>query len=408
MRDINDLCVSAQLFSFEPFRNNISEFDRKIKFLKDEIGLKALMIGVNLEKPEMRLVFEKCRSLNIETYLWYPVLADLPKHLDYDGMLSQGFGNYGSSFILQSQRDSGEDFSFVCPNMEEKDGRLRNFYISILDDFEFDGVFLDKIRYPSPANGLSEVLGCRCPVCRSLAQDNSVFDDDAVISVFETIKNTKKLVDLKNVLSSVYEVLKNFLSFRSKSIYRLVKRYSDIARERNLKIGIDLFSPSISHVVSQDYASLSSLCDWIKPMVYLKTMGPAGVPMEIYSLIKSLRFLNNYIEESGIMECMEELLHMNLSVSMQNMAHNGIPMINFPLEIKKAFSCLRDSSAKIYPGFEAVSFPPVCDVNAKNIKDCLIHVEHLNLDGFVLSWDISKIPYENIKAVSGFYGHGIS
>jgi hypothetical protein len=39
----------------------------------------------------------------------------------------------------------------------------------MLNRYPFDGVFLDKIRFPSPANGLNEVLSCFCDHCRRAA-----------------------------------------------------------------------------------------------------------------------------------------------------------------------------------------------------------------------------------------------
>jgi len=403
MRDIKDLHIAAQLFSFSPYKKNLYEFYDKLEKIKKLVDLKALMIGVNLSEDEKEVVIKKCKQLDIKTYLWYPVLADLPEHLPLDDFKSVGYGNNRESFILQTQKDSGEDFAFLCPNKEMEDNRLRLFFADILNNHDFDGVFLDKIRYPSPANGLSDMLSCRCDICRKLASDPEIFSEDILNSIVDKILTADSVKKLKEAVNFIADNLSGFMKFREDSVFNLVKRYVKIARSMNLSVGIDLFSPSLSQIVSQDYSRLCELSDWIKPMIYLKTMGPAGVPLEIYSLIKIIKSINKNIPERIIIECFEELLVMNLPVSLESFSANGIPVVNFPQEISKIHSKINSDNIKIYPGFEAVKFAPICDMSKEGIKEYLAFVKHLNLEGFVLSWDISKIPLEHFEFVSDYY-----
>ena len=39
--------------------------------------------------------------------------------------------------------------------------------------YPFDGVFLDKIRFPSIANGLQDLFSCFCPFCAQKAASSA-------------------------------------------------------------------------------------------------------------------------------------------------------------------------------------------------------------------------------------------
>ena len=51
-----------------------------------------------------------------------------------------------------------------------------------LTTYDFDGVFIDKIRFPSMANGLQDVFSCFCPYCIEKAA-HSGLDLDEVKSI---------------------------------------------------------------------------------------------------------------------------------------------------------------------------------------------------------------------------------
>src|SRR6056297_3350930 len=155
-----DLFIATQLFSFEPFKGDVDAFFETMKFAKAKMQLKALMIGVNLRENELKHVIDVCDKLDIEKYLWFPLLADLPKDVDVAPLMLEGFGEGGESFILDQQKESGEDLGFLCPVKAFDSQELLKFYGHYLDKAPFDGVFLDKIRYPSPANGLANLMGC--------------------------------------------------------------------------------------------------------------------------------------------------------------------------------------------------------------------------------------------------------
>lgn len=61
-----------------------------------------------------------------------------------------------------------------------------------------------------------------------------------------------------------------------------------------MKVGVDTFAPFIAYFVGQDIEKISELVGFVKPMMYRITQGPAGLPLEIDSLIYETA-KNNFI-----------------------------------------------------------------------------------------------------------------
>jgi hypothetical protein len=391
--------TATQLFSFEPFRNNPESFHEKLRYTKSKMNLSALMIGANLKEDESIHVREVCHKLDIKTYLWYPVLADIPEAADIKGLELRGLGDEAASFILETQKESGEDFGFLCPVKAHDDTGLFDFYQGYLDRFGFDGVFLDKIRYPSPANGLSNLIGCQCEVCRKRYKEEGLNPVELFDRLLEKLKTLTTALEMQAVINGFLPELKAFYAFRERQVTRLVSKYIKAARDRELSVGIDLFTPSLASVVSQNYDELCRLADWVKPMLYLKTMGPAGLPMEFASLVKIVRGLNAGMPEGEIIRFFKDKLAVDLPQTLSAIEKDGLAFSVFSDEMNKAENFTPDGMTTFYPGFEAVTFPPVCDMTEERLKQYQEEIRKNELPGFVLSWDISKIPEKNIQVM---------
>src|SRR6185503_10497008 len=125
------------------------------------VELDMLIVGAH-EHPEIfRAMTDPGLHSAKEVYLWYNLLSDIEGMQDSDlvvnwrGQRSRGWGGWA-----EKGADVNETFRFVCPNnpvaRAKTLGRLRE----LLAGYPFDGVFIDKMRFPSPANGLEEVLSC--------------------------------------------------------------------------------------------------------------------------------------------------------------------------------------------------------------------------------------------------------
>jgi hypothetical protein len=403
MKKNRSLFIATQLFSFKIYENKKEDFVRKLSLAKEKLNLKALMIGAHLNPKDMAYTIELCKKNGISPYLWYPMLADTPPSFDASHLKLTGYGQNSESFILEEQRNSGEDFGFLCPVKTCQDQDYFLLYKKYLETFDFEGVFLDKIRYPSPSNGLSDLLGCQCDTCTKEYSKRDMDPKKLFAKLSEAYSQVESVNDLKQIIDHNYLEIKRFLDFREVQINKLALKFIDEAREKHLKVGVDLFSPSLARIVSQDYVQLSKMADWIKPMLYLKTMGPAGLPIELLSLIQIMKTGNNFLSESDVMELIQETIGLGLPENEEDLKNSGVAIHNFTTEIKKASANLANIHTDIYPGFEAVDFPPICSMDSKTLTRYLEEFRKNELNGFVLSWDISKIPESYFSLVGDFF-----
>ncbi len=167
-----------------------------------------------------------------------------------------------------------------------------------MDQVDFDGVFLDRIRYPSCTNGFESLFTCFCEFCQTkFSALYGVSLEPSRPKIADLLKKLKQLsaqeLNRHHRLESLWDGsgLETFFEFRNKNVYGRVNTFVDYARSQDKQVGLDLYTPSLAPFVSQDYRFLSQCCDWIKPMSYCHVIGPAGVPLEIFCLIQALQEL---------------------------------------------------------------------------------------------------------------------
>jgi hypothetical protein len=133
---------------------------KKRQGLREAINLDLLVVGFR-EAPEVfRRICAPRRPVD-DVFLWYSVLSDIEGMEESDlvvnwrGERSHGWGGWA-----------------------EKGGD-----VELLGRYAFAGVFLDKIRFPSPANGIDEALSCFCDHCRRAAKAVDLDLDAAATSL---------------------------------------------------------------------------------------------------------------------------------------------------------------------------------------------------------------------------------
>ena len=133
------------------------------------IRLDLLVVG-SREMPEIfRAMTGESRPVEA-VFLWYNLLSDIDGMADSDlvvnwrGERSRGWGGWA-----EKGAEVNETFRFVCPNNPVAREKTLRRLGELLGRYPFTGVFLDKLRFPSPANGFDEVLSCFCDHCRRAA-----------------------------------------------------------------------------------------------------------------------------------------------------------------------------------------------------------------------------------------------
>ena len=124
-----------------------------------------------------------------------------------------------------------------------------------LDGGIYDGVFLDRIRFPAPFAGPEYELACFCEDCVQAAGEDGL--DLAILQhqIRALMDEPRRMV--RALFRDESEPLSKLLEFRSRSITRTVAAAAAVGRQRGLAVGLDCFSPALARAVGQDLAALA-------------------------------------------------------------------------------------------------------------------------------------------------------
>lgn len=380
---------------------------KKLAIAKEALNLDALMIWSDINKKDLDLVRRICRDFKIKTYLWYPILADIPDFKIEQEQSVETFGGlrgYGKNGCWDKLGEGEEDFLFLCSSDEEHIRRIFDQYQNKIKENGFDGVFLDRIRFPSPSNGFELLFSCFCKSCLNKFYNNYGEDLKGYRNQAKTVFKNFKTIDVNYLqtcqsLSDVIirDSLKKFYDFRKQNIYQVLKMFADKAKQMGKLVGVDLFAPSLAPLVSQDYQLLAKTCDWIKPMIYCHTSSPAGLPLELYCFIRAILDINPALDEGQLIREISRIIGVDLPTQINELLKIGISEHIICSEMQKIKEFNLPEEIDIYIGIEAVQIPEVCNIDRSILKKYLKSVIKADSKGIILSWNLLKIPDENLK-----------
>jgi hypothetical protein len=405
-------CIVTQFFLNNTTNNSLHKNDnlkKKLAAAKEALDLDALMIWSGISKKNLDLVRKICMEFKIKTYLWYPILADIPGfkvEQEQSVKTFDGLHGYGKNGRWDKLGKGEEDFLFLCPNDEQNIREIFDQYQNKIIESDFDGVFLDRIRFPSPSNGFELLFSCFCKSClhkfyNKYSEDLENYQYQAK-AVFEKIKTID--INYLQICQSFSDIiiqdnLKKFYDFRKQNIYQVVKIFADKAKQMDKLVGVDLFAPSLAPLVSQDYQLLAKTCDWIKPMIYCHTSSPAGLPLELYCFIKAILDINPALDESQLIREISRIIGVDLPTQINDILKYGISERIIYSEMQKIKEFNLPEKVDTYVGIEAIQIPGLCNITEKILKKYLESVIEADIKGMVLSWDLLKIPDENLQLV---------
>jgi hypothetical protein len=267
--------------------------------------------------------------------------------------------------------------------------------------YPFDGVFLDKIRFPSPANRLSEVFSCFCPHCVAKATESGLVLDEvrAVLEDWRLGTGAGTPVDIPEGaewlerLVAARPVLQRFIRFRADSVSGLVAEATQRMRRLGKKVSLDVFTPALAPLVGQDFSALAPEADWIKPMIYRFGDGPANLRSELPTLIRDLGSYLGQGEDAAMAWARDEV--QGLEDATLAGLETVTPLSFVRSETAKALTLFEGTP--LYLGLESVSIPGKMEVGPHDVAEILEIGADAGVQGFVLSWDLLHTPIENLK-----------
>lgn len=343
-----------------------------------------------------------------EVFLWYPLLSDYPgfdsAHLVVSSgfTTSRGWSGYEGTGIA-------ETFKQACPNNPQAISTALARLEECMTAYPFDGVFLDKIRFPSAANGLQDVFSCFCPYCSKKAAESGL-DLDEARAVLEgggaannaSLNSVRIPAGAKWLEELVAEqpLLQRFIRFRADSISALVATASQRMKTIGKKVSLDVFSPMLAPLVGQDFAALAPHADWVKPMIYRFGRGPSSLRTELPSLLRELGKYLGYTEAAAMSWAATQAE--GLDGKSVGEIEEVAPLSLVRAETEQALSLL--SGTPLYLGLETVSLPGSMEVTPRSVEEILEIGLQAGVQGYVLSWDLLHTPIENIRPLKTLLG----
>ena len=384
-----------------------------VRRVQDAIDLDLLIVGFR-ESPEIFREFCGSRRPVDDAQLWYGALSDIEGMEESDlvvnwrGERSRGWGGWAERGEVE------ETFRFACPNNPNVRRKTVRRLRELLTQYKFSGVFLDKIRFPSPANGLDEMLSCFCGHCRDAAKAADL-DLDSVANILADRARSRPAVhrEVRNSRSNrtpsggSARCSPATPSFRASSAFaptafmpfRSSAELAEEARHTGRKVSLDLFSPCLAAaLVGQDYRfrSKQRTADWAKPMTYRLAQGPAGLRLEIPALIGGVasRFGLN---EARILEWSANHAAFDRDMLLET-RERAVPITFIQAEIDAAVRTL--APIPVYFGLELIRQPGVIDVDPAHVVDMVKAGRAANAAGLVISWDLMHTPVDCVRALA--------
>ena len=374
--------VIIQIFSggFAETPATFESVMQKLEPIVSRIRVSKVFMGMSADKDLYAKIRDYLFKNDIEFYCWLPVFAELDA-LKQGHPLIDFNGKDKSDYQLAER----EDFTFYCPNHPGN-------FLNVLQVFEehyapigFTGVFLDKIRYASFANGLNNVLTCFCPFCQikyRAAQFNPQAMEEAIKML--PYKNTPFGAIAYNKGRYVFEdeLWNTFFRLKNEFITDALKSIFTYFREKHYKISLDVFAPFASHFVGQDIPELATLVDSVKPMMYRMTNAPAGLPFELEAII----------QETTSNEAQRESFYNLLGFDARKQP------FDLDFTVKELDDLVKQSKAPVYPGVE-FNRAQIAPVTPAYIEETVKAYAQTGVKGFVMSWNLLNAPQENIDQV---------
>jgi len=398
--------IAVQFLEDGPGVAAIAPDDARVR-LREAFGrlpISHVLLGWNLP----RLLLDACREetarAGARLFRWHPLLTGdgtlVPRPewqmVGLDGTPVPGFRGM-------------PEFTFVCPNRPAVREAVLGHLQDVLRPGDYQGVFLDRIRYPSPTADPARLLACFCDDCRRAAAADGLDLEEARRRIGALVSAPERTPAFIRALLALpaseaddadLTALRAFNDFRARSVTRCVRAAADLARTQGLEVGLDCFSPALTPLVGQDLAALDPCGDWIKIMVYGHTFGPAGLPYELLNLAGWLMGQRSAAEREAL-GWLSQATRLPLPVTCADLRERGLAAEALELETRRGRSA---GVNWLLAGLELVEMEGVTRLDPQQIVADLHAFREAGADGLVLSWDLWHIPPDRLELVRRVWG----
>lgn len=374
----------------------------KLRAALEQLPIARVLLGWNVPDLLADVCRDETKRAGAQLFRWHLLLAGdgafVPRPewrtIGLQGEPAPGFENM-------------PEFTFVCPNRPAVREAVWDHLRQTMKRGGYDGLFLDRIRFPSPAADPTRWLACFCDDCRRAASEVGLDLEPARKRIGRLLANPGRVRSCaQTLLGSRSEsaepdlaLLEAFLDFRERSVSEFVRPAAALIHAEGLAVGLDCFSPSLARMVGQDLSALDACADWIKVMTYGHTLGPAGLPFELLALAGWL-IEKQSLGETQVLGWLSQASGLPLPLTRADLRARGLPPAALFAEIKRARAA---RVRTLLAGIELVEIEGITHLEPAQIEADVRAFREAGADGLVLSWDLRHIPIERLQRVGAIW-----
>lgn len=266
--------------SFTHCLHSFEQIKTKADQILATLNVKDVILGWSVDQQLNRQLITYFHNKGIRVLLWFPVLSESEQVRDQVSITTASKKKSEGVHAIQ-----GEQFQFMCPTTLSNVHNVISLYEEHFKDLAFDGIFLDKIRFPSFANGYEEGFGCFCEACeKQMIGIDLPYVKELIQHHDERL--VKGSYDSYGIYHFEDPMVNAFYRRRSNMISDYVFKLAAYFNSRKMIVGADLYAPFFAYHVGQNSKEIGKLVDFVKPMFYRYTNAPAGMTYEYEAYCK--------------------------------------------------------------------------------------------------------------------------
>ena len=232
-----------------------------------------------------------------------------------------------------------------------------------ISDIPFDGVFIDKIRFPSFANGYEEGFGCFCQSCQEKLTGVDLDEIKLLIHNHDHSLLAGQY-DKEGIYHFDHQEVDAFYKQRANIITDYIIALTTYFSSRHLIVGADIYAPFLAYHVGQNTKKISEVVDFIKPMMYRYTEAPAGMRYEYQA----------YVQHFDDSKCFRDYWDDDPASDES---------------IKKQLEFLSNLPTHVFPGIEINPIDGICSTDQSKLKQNLELFKDYSI--ISLCWDLMQM-----------------
>ena len=334
------------------------DFLRKLGSALDLLDVSDVILGWSDREGLNAALCSFLRLHHVRSHLWLPVLSEVR-----DASAAEPLIAYNGQSVSSIELCEGEHFDFVCPSSPANREAAIRAYEALAEGCEPDGVFIDRIRYPSVANAPSALYGCRCKRC--------LVGVPAHVSIVAPLSRHGGRYCFGD---TPFDAL---MAAKRATITQAVCELTKAFHQKGLLVGLDVFAPALADYVGQDVETLARTVDFIKPMMYRRTFAPAGIPFEF-----------DAIAECCGTQTADAIMHVW-----------GGALTDDRVTLRQLTE-LQSICGNVASGVDANPIAPICTSDAAYVRQSIAQAKEAGCSRVVLSWNLMRMQDELLRAIA--------